>query len=76
MTRTTTRRPGPADMLATGRDLREPMSAPQLRQVEISEFAAWLRSRTNRNQRPFQEATVAAYTDAVLPGPVDDPSRA
>jgi hypothetical protein len=55
--------PGPsaADLLlAAGRDPRDLMSAPELRQMQISKFAAWLRTRTNRNKRPFQEATVAA----------------
>jgi hypothetical protein len=59
--------PGPsaADiLLAAGRGPRDPVPAPELRQMQISEFAAWLQTRTNRNRRPFQEATVAAYTDA------------
>jgi len=28
--------------------------------MQISEFAAWLRTRTNRNKHLFQEATVEA----------------
>ncbi|HWG15257.1 MAG TPA: hypothetical protein VG268_18475, partial [Streptosporangiaceae bacterium] len=59
--------PGPsvADvLLAAGRDPRDPVPAPELRRMQSSEFAAWLRTRTNRNRRPFQEATAAAYTDA------------
>lgn len=51
-------------LLAAGRGQREPVTAPELRRMQISEFAAWLRSRTNRHNRPFQEATVAAYADA------------
>ena len=51
-------------LLAAGRGPGEPVTAPELRRMQISEFAAWLRSRTNRHNRPFQEATVAAYADA------------
>jgi hypothetical protein len=32
----------------------------------ISEFCAWLRSRTNRHGRPFQDDTVSAYRDAAV----------
>ena len=54
-----------ADMLlASGRGPGDLMSAPELRRLQISEFAVWLRTRTNRNRRPFQEATVVAYCDA------------
>ena len=57
--------PTAADILLAARcGQGEPVTAPELRRMQISEFAAWLRSRTNRNKRPFQEATVAAYTDA------------
>lgn len=51
-------------LLAAGRGQGEPVTAPELRRMQISEFAVWLRSRTNRHNRPFQEATVAAYADA------------
>jgi site-specific recombinase XerD len=51
-------------LLAAGRDPRDPVPPPELRRIQISEFAAWLRTRTNRNKRPFQDATVTAYTDA------------
>jgi site-specific recombinase XerD len=51
-------------LLAAGRDRHEAVTAPELRRMEISEFAAWLRYRTNRHKRPFQEATIAAYADA------------
>jgi hypothetical protein len=54
-------------LLAAGRDPRNPVPGPELRRMQISEFAAWLRTRTNRNKCPFQEATVAAYTDAARP---------
>jgi hypothetical protein len=40
------------------------VTPPELRRMQVSEFAAWLRSRTNRHKRAFQEATVAAYADA------------
>jgi len=57
--------PAAADiLLAAGRGPGGPVTAPELRRMQISEFAVWLRSRTNRHKRPFQEATVAAYTDA------------
>ena len=32
----------------------------------ISEFRDWLRSRTNRNGRPFQADTISAYADAAI----------
>ena len=32
----------------------------------ISEFGQWLRSRTNKHKRPFQEDTISAYRDAVV----------
>ena len=32
--------------------------------MQISEFSAWLRSRTNKHHRPFQADTIAAYADA------------
>jgi hypothetical protein len=36
----------------------------QLRAMMISEFEEWLRSRTNKEQRPFQEETILAYAKA------------
>jgi site-specific recombinase XerD len=57
--------PATADiLLAAGRGPGGPVTASELRRMQISEFADWLRSRTNRSKRPFQEATIAAYTDA------------
>ena len=56
-------------LLATGRDPRETMSASQLRRLQISEFAAWLRTRTNRNRRPFQEATARVPACIALKDP-------
>jgi hypothetical protein len=38
----------------------------QVRQMMISEFGEWLRSRTNRHNRPFQEETISAYKDAAV----------
>jgi integrase/recombinase XerD len=32
----------------------------------ISEYRDWLRSRTSRDGRPFQEDTVSAYADAAI----------
>jgi site-specific recombinase XerD len=43
-----------------------PDSVPAVRQMMKSEFCAWLRTRTNRHGRPFQEDTVSAYRDAVV----------
>jgi hypothetical protein len=40
------------------------LSATDLRQLAISEFAAWLREQTNKFDRPFQEHTITNYTDA------------
>jgi hypothetical protein len=39
------------------------VSPQQLRQMMISEFGEWLRSRTNRHKRPFQAETISAYWD-------------
>jgi hypothetical protein len=36
------------------------MTGQQLRAM-ISEFCQWLRSRTNKEKRPFQDETIAAY---------------
>ena len=40
------------------------LSATDLQQMTISEFAAWLREQTNKLDRPFQEHTITSYTDA------------
>ncbi|MGD0705449.1 MAG: hypothetical protein ABSA02_36895 [Trebonia sp.] len=40
------------------------LSPPQLRLMMIGEFEQWLRSRTNKEKRPFQEETVVAYSKA------------
>jgi hypothetical protein len=37
-----------------------------MRQVMISEFVEWLRTRTNRHGRPFQLETISAYQDAAV----------
>jgi hypothetical protein len=37
-----------------------------LRKMMISEFCEWLRTRTNKHNRPFQEGTIAAYSDAAI----------
>jgi hypothetical protein len=41
-------------------------SPQDIRQMVISEFGDWLRSRTNRHKRPFQEETISAYRDAAI----------
>ncbi len=35
----------------------------QLRQMQISEFCAWLRTQTNKHKRPFQEQTIIGYAE-------------
>jgi integrase/recombinase XerD len=37
-----------------------------MRRAMIGEFAEWLRSRTNKHKRPFQEDTISAYCDAAV----------
>src|SRR5512146_458692 len=37
------------------------LTGAQLRAMQVSEFAQWLRSRTNQEKRPFQEETITAY---------------
>jgi len=39
------------------------VTAQQLRQMQISEFSAWLRTQTNKHQRPFQEETIRGYAE-------------
>ena len=39
------------------------VSAQQLRQLQISEFSAWLRTQTNKHDRPFQEETIRGYAE-------------
>ena len=51
------RPPGPCPTTLTG----EPPSAGQLGAMMISEFGDWLRSRTNKHKRPYQEETITAY---------------
>jgi hypothetical protein len=51
---------------ATDARLLAPDSVPALRQMMISEFCEWLRSRTSRHGRPFQHETVSAYRDAAV----------
>ena len=54
-----------AEILTAGTGVRrEADPAPDLRRMEISEFTAWLRSRTSKHHRPFQADTIAAYADA------------
>jgi site-specific recombinase XerD len=43
---------------------RSAVTAPQLRQMQVSEFAEWLRTQTNKHKRPFQEQTILGYADA------------
>jgi hypothetical protein len=43
---------------------RAELTSEQLRTMMIGEFSAWLRSRTNKEKRPFQEETITAYATA------------
>jgi hypothetical protein len=40
------------------------LSAADMRQMTVSEFAAWLGGMTNKEDRPFQEHTIRNYADA------------
>lgn len=54
---------------ATPDPVREAARAPQeitarqLRQMQISEFKAWLRTQTNKHRRPYQEETISDYAE-------------
>jgi len=39
------------------------ITAAGLRQMQISEFCAWLRTQTNTHKRPFQEETIRGYAE-------------
>jgi hypothetical protein len=39
------------------------ITAAGLRQMQISEFCAWLRTQTNKHKRPFQEETLRGYAE-------------
>lgn len=41
-------------------------SPQDMRRMMISEFAGWLRARTNKHNRPFQQDTISAYCDAAV----------
>lgn len=60
-------RPLPAAEPVPGAGLAEPpaqeITAPQMRQMQISEFSAWLRTQTNNHDRPFQEETIRGYAE-------------
>jgi hypothetical protein len=43
------------------------LSAADMRQMTVSEFAAWLGGITNKQDRPFQEHTIRNYADAARP---------
>jgi integrase/recombinase XerD len=46
------------------RNGREELSAADLRQMTVSEFAAWLSGKTSKQDRPFQANTIRNYADA------------
>jgi hypothetical protein len=39
------------------------VTAQQVQQMQISEFAAWLRTQSNKRKRPFQEQTIHGYSE-------------
>jgi integrase/recombinase XerD len=45
---------------------RADLSPAQQREVMISEYGEWLRTRTNRHGRPFQAESISAYRDAAV----------
>jgi integrase/recombinase XerD len=55
-----------ADVCADAGFQRRDLSPAQRRQVMISEYGEWLRSRTNRHGRPFQAESISAYRDAAV----------
>jgi len=67
------RKPRKSPLRVAGlRALDQPLAAPsqaaamrqsgaQLRQMMISEYCHWLRSRTNKHKQPFQDETITAY---------------
>ena len=41
------------------------VTAQQVRQMQVSEFAAWMRTQTSpKTKRPFQEQTIVGYSEA------------
>jgi hypothetical protein len=60
--------PGAADG-STAEPPGAEISATQLRKMQISEFSAWLRTQTNKHQRPFQEETSHSETGSRQTGP-------
>jgi integrase/recombinase XerD len=53
--------PGSADRSTDPAALE--VTAQQLRQMQVSEFSAWLRTQTNKHKRPFQEETIRGYAE-------------
>jgi integrase/recombinase XerD len=51
--------PAPAEPIAPP----QPMSGEQLRKMSISQFAEWLRTQTNKYQRPFSERAIEDYAE-------------
>ena len=45
-----------------------PVTAQQVRLMQVSEFAAWLRTQTSpKTKRPYEEKTVSLYCQAAGP---------
>jgi hypothetical protein len=45
------------------------VTARQLRQMQTSEFSAWLRTQTDKHKRPFQDETIRGYAETRGQGP-------
>ena len=55
---------GLADEPIASQRVTEPLSAEDLRQLSIKEFAASLREGVSKRRRPYQEHTITNYADA------------
>jgi hypothetical protein len=55
-----------ADPVADAGFQRAGLSPAERRQMMISEYGEWLRTRTNRHGRPFQAESISAYRDAAV----------
>jgi hypothetical protein len=58
--------PVPVPAAQGGRPARSAQSPQAMRKMMISEFGDWLRTRTSKQKRPFQEDTITAYCDAAV----------
>jgi site-specific recombinase XerD len=54
---------GPEETAGPGLEPTAQVTAEQLRTMQVSEFSAWLRTQTNKRERPFQEETIRGYAE-------------